>query len=55
MLLNKFLKEHQRVQELQERLDTMVAQMKEQARLIEDVSDKVEINNFPRQVATNTK
>jgi hypothetical protein len=55
MLLNEFLKEHQRVQELQKRLDAMAAQMKEQARLIEEVSDKVEINNFPRQVATNTK
>jgi hypothetical protein len=55
MLLNEFLKEHQRVQELQERLDAMAAQMKEQARLIEEVSGLVKTNNFPRQVATNTK
>ena len=62
MLLNEFLKEHervqeehQRVQELQRRIDAMAAQMKEQARLIEEVSDKVETNNFPRQLANNTK
>jgi hypothetical protein len=55
MLLNEFLKEHQRVQDLQERLDAMAAQMKEQARLIEELSHEVEINNFPRQLATNTK
>lgn len=52
MLLNEFLKEHQRVQELQRRIDAMAAQM---ATLIEEVSDKVEISNFPRQLATNTK
>jgi hypothetical protein len=43
MLLNEFLKEHQRVQELQTRLDAMAAQMQEQARLIEEVSNKLEI------------
>jgi Chaperone of endosialidase len=55
MLLNEFLKEHQRVQELQKQVDVMAAQMKEQARLIQHVSDKLEINNVPRQLATNTK
>jgi hypothetical protein len=42
MLLNEFLKEHQRVQELQGRVDEMAAQVKEQARVIEEVSNKVE-------------
>ena len=42
MLLNEFLKEHQRVQELQGRVDEMAAQMKEQASVIEEVSKKVE-------------
>ena len=42
MLLNEFLKEHQRVQELQRRLDSLAAQMKEQAKSIEDVSKKME-------------
>ncbi|MFY9675385.1 MAG: tail fiber domain-containing protein [Terriglobales bacterium] len=55
MLLNEFLKEHQRVQELQMRMDAMAAQMKEQARLIEEVRDKVEINNSSRQLASNTQ
>lgn len=41
MLLNEFLKEHQRVQELQGRVDDMAAQMKEQAKAIEAVSNKV--------------
>jgi Chaperone of endosialidase len=42
MLLNEFLKEHQRVQDLQGRVDQMAAQMKEQASVIEEVSKKVE-------------
>jgi len=42
MLLNEFLKEHQRVQELQERVDEMASQMKVQGRVIEEVSKKVE-------------
>jgi hypothetical protein len=46
MLLNEFLKEHQRVQELQERVDQMAAQMKEQARAIEAVSKNVETNRL---------
>jgi Chaperone of endosialidase len=46
MLLNEFLKEHQRVQELQTRLDSLAAQMKEQDRAIEDVSKKIE-NKVP--------
>jgi hypothetical protein len=54
MLLNEFLKEHQRVVDLQKQLDAMADQMKQQARLIEEVSDKLE-NNSPRQVAINTK
>jgi hypothetical protein len=44
MLLNEFLKEHQRVQELETRLDAMAGQMTEQARAIEAVSNKVEMN-----------
>jgi hypothetical protein len=43
MLLNEFLKEHQRVQELQNRVDALAGQIEEQARLIEDVSNKVEM------------
>jgi len=46
MLLNEFLKEHQRVQELETRLDAMAGQMKEQARAIEAVSNKVEMNKL---------
>ena len=53
MLLNEFLKEHQRVQELQARVDEMVAQMKEQARVVEEVSNKIEAKELSRvQLAT---
>src|SRR3984885_3216069 len=53
MLLNEVLKEHQRVQELQGRVDQMAAQMKEQARAIEAVSNEVETNKASRaQLAT---
>jgi len=53
MLLNEFLKEHQRVQELQGRVDLMAAQMKEQAGAIEAVSNEVETNKASRaQLAT---
>ncbi|MFZ0687858.1 MAG: tail fiber domain-containing protein [Terriglobales bacterium] len=41
MLLNEFLKEHQRVQDLQKEVEAMAGQMKEQARLIEDVSNRI--------------
>jgi len=53
MLLNEFLKEHQRVQELQARVDEMVAQMKEQARVVKEVSNKIEAKELSRvQLAT---
>jgi hypothetical protein len=53
MLLNEFLKEHQRVQELQGRVDQMAAQMKEQANAIEAVSNMVETNQVSTaQLAT---
>jgi trimeric autotransporter adhesin len=55
MLLNEFLKEHQKVQDLQAQVDTMAAQMKEQAKVIQQVSDKLEISNLPLRVASNTR
>ena len=48
MLLNEFLKEHQRVLELQGRVDEMAAQMKEQTRAIEAVSKKVEMDKLSK-------
>jgi hypothetical protein len=53
MLLNEFLKEHQRVQELQTRLDSLAAQMKEQARAIEDVSKKMESKGHATEQLTS--
>jgi trimeric autotransporter adhesin len=53
MLLNEFLKEHQRVQELQTRMDAMATQMKEQARAIEDVSKKMENKGLATEQLTS--
>jgi hypothetical protein len=44
MLLNEFLKAHRRIEEQDKRIDQLTAQLKEQAALIQKVSDKVELN-----------
>jgi hypothetical protein len=44
MLLNEFLKAHRRIEEQNKRIDQLTAQLKEQAALIQKVSDKVELN-----------
>jgi hypothetical protein len=40
MLLNEFLKEHRRIEEQDKRIDQLTAQLKEQAALIQKVSDR---------------
>ena len=42
MLLNKFLKEHHKVQEQQKQIDSLKTELKEQRDLIQKVSAKVE-------------
>ena len=44
MLLNEFLKEHKKVEKQQKEIDDLKAELKEQKRLIQKVSDKVELN-----------
>ena len=44
MLLNEFLKAHRRIEEQDKRIDQLSAQLKEQAALIQKVSDKVELS-----------
>jgi hypothetical protein len=42
MLLNEFLKAHRRIEEQEKRIDQLREQLKEQAGLIQKVSDKVQ-------------
>src|SRR4029077_5868454 len=53
MLLNEFLKEHQRIEEQDKRIDQLTAQLKEQAALIQKVNDKVELNRSAPQTVLN--
>jgi ATP/maltotriose-dependent transcriptional regulator MalT len=60
MLLNEFLKEHKKVEqqqasisELKGEMQTMVAQLKEQAAQIQKVSAQVQVNKPAPQVVVN--
>ena len=60
MLLNEFLKEHKRVEEqqtsisqLKGEMQTMVAQLKEQAAQIQKVSAQLQVNKPAPQVVAN--
>ena len=60
MLLNEFLKEHKKVEEqqasisqLKSEMQTMVAQLKEQAAQIQKVSAQLEVNKPAPQVVNN--
>jgi len=54
MLLNEFLKAHQRIEEQDKRIEQLTAQLKVQALFIQKVNDKVELNRpVPRAVLNN--
>ena len=60
MLLNEFLKEHKKVEEqqasisqLKSEMQTMVAQLKEQAAQIQKVSAQLEVNKPAPKVVVN--
>jgi len=60
MLLNEFLKEHKKVQELeatvgqqQRRMEVLTDQLKEQAEQIQKVSAQLEVSKAVPQVASN--
>jgi hypothetical protein len=53
MLPNEFLKAHRRIQKQDRRIDELTAQLKQQAALIQKVSDQVEMNKPARQVVEN--
>jgi Chaperone of endosialidase len=53
MLLNEFLKEHRRIEEQDRRIDKLTAQLKQQAALIQKVSNKVEMTRPAPQMVEN--
>jgi hypothetical protein len=53
MLLNEFLKAHRQIEEQDKRIDELTAQLKQQAALIQKVSDKVQMNRPAPQMAVN--
>src|ERR1039457_2722947 len=55
MLLNEFLKQHRTVQEQQKEIAALAAQLKEQAALIQKVSDRVELKQPAPQVVDNSR
>jgi len=62
MLLNKFLKEHRKVQEqdatitqLKKEMETVVARLKEQDSKIQKVTDQLEVNKPAPQMVLNNR
>ena len=53
MLLNEFLKAHRKVEEQEKRIDTLTAQLKEQAAQIQRVSERVEVSKPGSKVVSN--
>jgi hypothetical protein len=53
MLLNEFLKEHRKVQELEQGMAALTAQFKEQAAQIQEVSTQVKMNGSATRVVFN--
>jgi hypothetical protein len=51
MLLNEFLKEHKKVEQLETAVTRLAATMQEQAAQIQKVNAKIEINGSAPQVA----
>ena len=55
MLLNEFLKEHRIVQEQQKEIKALAAQLKEQAALLQKVSNRLELSKPAPQMAVNNQ
>ena len=55
MLLNEFLKEHRIVQEQQTEIRALAAQLKEQAALLQKVSNRLELNKPAPQMVVNNQ
>ena len=55
MMLNELIKEHRQVEEQQEQIDKLTAQIKEQAALIQKVNDKIEMLRPEPQIVANDR
>jgi hypothetical protein len=55
MLLNEFLKAHDRIEEQQKQIDVLTAQLKQQAALIQKVNDELQLNRSTRQVVVTNE
>jgi DNA-directed RNA polymerase specialized sigma54-like protein len=56
MLLNEFLKAHRKIEEQDQHIDQLTAQLRQQAALIQKVSDRVELNKpAPQMVANDSR
>jgi hypothetical protein len=55
MLLNEFLKQHRIVQEQQAEIKALAAQLKEQAALLQKVSNRLELNKSAPQMVVNNQ
>jgi cystathionine beta-lyase/cystathionine gamma-synthase len=53
MLLNEFLKEHRKVEELEKGMEVLTARLEEQAAQIQKVSAQLEANKTAVQVVNN--
>jgi predicted RNase H-like nuclease (RuvC/YqgF family) len=55
MLLNEFLKEHRKVQEQQQKIDSLKAELREQRELIQKIGDRLEITKSAPQMVSNDR
>jgi len=55
MLLNEFLKEHEKVQELEGTVATLVATMKEQTTQLQKITARIEVNQLHPVLVRNNQ
>ena len=55
MLLNEFLKEHRKVDEMQTAIAALTAQLREQAAQIQKVSAQLELNKSTPELVTHNR
>ena len=55
MLLNEFFKEHRKVQEQQQKIDSLKAELREQRELIQKIGDRLEITKSAPQMVSNDR
>jgi trimeric autotransporter adhesin len=53
MLLNEFLKEHRKVEQLQKEMQTVIARLKQHEAKIQKVSAEVQLSKAPPQTVAN--